>query len=106
MEMMRYPIAIDGETADVGTAGELVAALDVLQGHHDRAVLEQLRPHLAEVIGGLQGLYAPLKVLAAEDRLYLIEALGPRLVDVMQRARALRDILATLPRSRSGVYYV
>ena len=101
MEITRYPISIDGETADVATAGELVTALDVLQGHYDRAVLEQLRPHLAKVIGGPQGLYATLKVLSAEDQLYLIEALGPRLVGVVQRAGALRDILATL--AESGV---
>ncbi|MFL7792321.1 MAG: hypothetical protein AB8I69_09295 [Anaerolineae bacterium] len=101
MATTRYPITVEGETADIGTAGELVAALDVLQGNYDRAVLEQLRPYLAKVIGGPQGLHATLKVLAAEDQLYLIEALGPRLVDVIQRAGALRDILATL--AESGV---
>lgn len=101
METDRYPITIEGETALIGTAGELVVALDVLQGQHDRAVLEQLRPHLAEIIGSPQGLYAVLKVLAAEDQIYLVDALGPCLVDVVQKASALRDILATL--AESGV---
>jgi hypothetical protein len=78
-----------------------MVALDVLQGQHDRAVLEQLRPHLADVIGGPQGLHAVLKVLEPEDQMYLVEALGPRLVGVLQRAGALRDILATL--AESGV---
>jgi hypothetical protein len=101
MVATRFPITIDGETADIGTAGELMVALDVLQGQHDRAVLEQLRPYLAEVIDGPQGLHAVLKVLEPEDQMYLVGALGSRLVDVVQRANALRDILATL--AESGV---
>jgi hypothetical protein len=101
MVTKRFPITIDGEAADIGTVGELMVALDVLQGQHDRAVLEQLRPRLADVIGSPQGLHAVLKVLEPEDQMYLVEALGPRLVDVVQRATALRDILATL--AESGV---
>ena len=92
----QYPITIEGETVSIGTAGELVVALDVLQGQHDRAVLEQLAPHLAEVLGGPSGLYATRTALSVEDRLYLLSALGPRLVDVVQRAGALRDIFATM----------
>jgi hypothetical protein len=101
MTVKRYPIDIEGESALIGTAGELVAALDVLQGNHDRAVLEQLHSHLADVLGGPRGLYATLRVLTAEDQLYLVESLGPQLVDVVQTASALRDILATL--AESGV---
>jgi hypothetical protein len=101
MVTTRYPITIDGEAANIGTAGELMVALDVLQGHHDRAVLEQLGPHLADVIGDPRDLHAILRVLGSEDQVYLIEALGSQLVEVVQRAGALRDILATL--AESGV---
>ena len=101
MTVTRYPIEIEGETALIGTAGELVAALDVLQGQHDRVVLEQLSPHLADILGGPKGLYATLKVLASEDQLFLVEAIGSQLVGVVQTASALRDILATL--AESGV---
>lgn len=96
MATTRYPITIEGETALIGTAAELVLALDVLQGQHDRTVLQQLRSHLAEIIGGPQGLYATLRVLAPEDKLYLIDALGPHLTGLVQKASTLRDILATL----------
>jgi hypothetical protein len=100
MPVLRYPITIDGETATIGTAGELVVALDVLQGQYDRAVLEQLRPHLAEIVGGPAGLYAVLRILVPEDQEYLLQALGPSLEGVVQRAGALRDILATLAETR------
>ncbi len=53
-QVNRYAITIDGETTGIGTANELALALDVLCGQHDRAVLEQLAPHLAEVVGGQQ----------------------------------------------------
>jgi hypothetical protein len=95
-----YSITIDGETTSIGTAAELVVALNVLQGQHDRAVLEQLYSHLAEIIGGPQGLYITLNVLVPDDQLYLIDALGPRLAGAVQRAGALRDILATLADAR------
>ncbi len=91
-----YPIIIEGDTALVSSAAELVTALDVLQGHHDRVVLEQLRPHLAEIIGGPQGLLAVLRVLVPQDQGYLVGALGTDLAGVVQSAAALRDILATL----------
>ena len=99
MATNRYSITAEGETAAIGTAAELVVALDVLQGHHDRMVLQQLHPHLAEIVDGPQGMYAVLKVLAPDDQIYLIDALGSRLVDVVQRSGALRDILATLAES-------
>ena len=96
MTVAQYPITIEGETASIGTAGELVVALDVLQGQHDRAVLKQLAPHLAEIIADPFGLYRTLKELTIADQLYLFDALGPRLVDVIGRAGALRDLLATM----------
>jgi hypothetical protein len=64
-------------------------------------VLEQLTPHLADILSGPKGLYATLKILEPEDQLYLIQALGPQLGNVIQTASALRDILATL--AESGV---
>jgi len=96
MTVTYHPITIEGETAPIGTAGELVVALDVLQGQHDRAVLEQLAPHLPEIIADASGLYWTLKELTVEDQLYLFDALGARLVDVIGRAGALRDLLATM----------
>lgn len=96
MSTTAYAITIDDETIDISTAAELVVALDVLQGQHDRAVLEQLRPHLAEVIAGPRGLYTTLKVLIPDDQKYVIHALGADLVNVVQEAGALRDILAML----------
>ncbi len=109
MTPQRYPLTIDGDSWEVGTAGELAITLDVLQGHHDHAVLEQLAPHLAEIVATAGGLMAILRALAPPDRIYLIEALGPRLVDcvgsveyngvgyngvVPNTAAALRDLLA------------
>ncbi len=95
-QVNRYAITIDGETTGIGTANELALALDVLCGQHDRAVLEQLAPHLAEVVGGPAGLMLVLKSLAPQDQLYLIDAIGPKLAGVIQEARHLRDLFATL----------
>ncbi len=96
MSVTRYPVTIDGETTSIGTAGELALALDVLQGQHDRVVLEQLAPHLAEITGGPVGFATVLKALSVPDQLYLIQAIGPRLVDVIQAPRHLRDLFATM----------
>jgi hypothetical protein len=95
-QVNRYAITIDGETALIGTANELAVALDVLQGQHDRAVLHQLAPHLAEIIRGPAGLLLVLKSLSPDDQLCLIDAIGPALVGVIQEARHLRDLFATL----------
>ncbi len=100
MTIPRYPITLSGEITDVGTAAELVVALDVLQGQHDRLVLEQLRQHLAAVIGGPQGLFAVLRVLSADDQIYLIDSLGADLPRLVQRSATLRDMLATLAEPR------
>ena len=95
-QIKRYPITIDGETVSIGTANELAVALDVLQGQHDRAVLEQLGPALADITGGPLGFARLLQSLAPEDQLYLVDALGPRLAGIIQEARYLRDIFAAL----------
>ncbi|MBW3622392.1 MAG: hypothetical protein KY468_03170 [Armatimonadetes bacterium] len=95
-EVPRYPVTIDGESAEIGTAAELATALDVLHGQNDRAVLEQLRPHLAEILVGPAGFLAAMKVISPDDQVYLIRAVGPRLPELLGEARHLRDLLATL----------
>ncbi len=94
--MTEYTITIEGESATIGTAEELVVALDVLQGQHDRAVLEQLRPHLPVLVDSPLRLQNLLRVLAPEDQTFLIESLGPALLGAVAHAPALRDILAML----------
>ena len=96
MMTTQYSITVEGETALIHSAAELVVALDVLQGQHDRVVLEQLRPYLAEIVGSAQELYTVLRVLTPEDQIYLVDALGPNLTRIVGTASALRDILATL----------
>jgi hypothetical protein len=92
----RYPITFDGESFATGSANELAVALDVLQGQHDREALQQLSPHLAEVIGHAAGLMTILRALSVGDRIYLIESLGTALVEIIQTAGHLRDILAVV----------
>ena len=92
----RYPITIEGETVQIGTANELALALDVLQGQYDREMLVQLRPNLARVVGHAAGFMTVMKALTVDDQLYLIEALGSDLAEVMQDAAHLRDQFATL----------
>jgi hypothetical protein len=67
MATTSHSITIDGETTSIATARELMVALDVLQGQHDREVLEQLSPHLADIVADGAGLYAVLKVLSPAD---------------------------------------
>ncbi len=92
----RYPITIEGEMTDIGTAAELVVALNVLQGHHDRQVLEQLKDHITEILLTPEDLYNVLTVLIPEDQVFLIEIIGSNLVHVLKKASWMRDILATL----------
>lgn len=92
----RYPVTIEGETAVIGTANELAIALDVLHGQHDRAILEQLRPHLAEIVGNAAGLTNVLRVLEPADQIVLIQAIGDQLPAVLHHARFLRDLFAIL----------
>lgn len=92
--MAAHRITIDGDCAWIATAPELVVALDVLQGHHDREVLAQLRPHLPEIVTDARGLHDTLKVLSPDDALLLIDAIGPAMLSVIGNAAALRDLLA------------
>ena len=96
LQIPRYPVTIDGETTHIGTANELSIALDVLNGQSDRAILEQLRLHLAEIVGGPIGFTNVMRSLSPDDQLFLIDAIGGKLADVLQHARYLRDLLATL----------
>lgn len=100
MSFTEYPVQIEGQTTTVSSAEELVTVLDVLHGQHDRAVLQQLAPHLSRIIDGPRGLHAVLRVLEPADQCYLIGCLGPQLTDTVQRATALRDILAMLSEQR------
>jgi hypothetical protein len=92
----RFPITIDGETAAIGSASELAVSLDVLKGQRDREILNQLRPHLAEIIANPAGLMLVLKSLSLDDQLFLLKAIGPDLGSVLQSAQRLRDQLATM----------
>jgi hypothetical protein len=94
--MTGYPITIDHETVQIGTAAELAVALDVLQGQYDRAVLTQLQPHLAQIIPQANQLFSVMKSLSADDQVFLIQALQGNLARIMQDASHLRDLLATL----------
>ena len=99
-QIPRYPVTIDGETTHIGTASELAIALDVLNGQCDRLVLEQLRPHLAEIVGGPLGFTNVMRALETENQIFLIDAIGGKLADVLQQSRYLRDLLATLAEHR------
>lgn len=94
--MNRYSITIDKETVQIGTAAELAVALDVLQGQYDREVLAQLQPYLPKIITQASHFFTVLRSLSAEDKVFLIEALGERLVAILLEASHLRDLLATL----------
>ena len=92
----RYPITIEGEITLIGTASELAVALDVLQGQYDHEALTQLRPHLAEIVANASGLMTVMRSLSHADQIFLFQSLGSDLVQVMQSARHLRDMLATM----------
>lgn len=94
--LTRYPVTIDGETVTVGTAKELSVVMDVLQGRHDRAVLEQLAPNLAGIVDNPLGFSTILKSLEPENQIFFIRALGPQLAAILHSARYLRDVLAAL----------
>ncbi len=96
VEIPRYPVTVSGESAHIGTAEELAVALDVLHGQHDRAVLERLCPHLADIITTPVGFLLVVRSLEPADRMFLFNALGARLAGILKEARFLRDVLATL----------
>ena len=98
--MKRYTITIDGESADIGTTGELLAALDVLQGHYDREALSQLKDHLPDIITNSTELERTFAVLHPDDRLFLVQSFGKDLAKVCAPAGGLRDILALLGENR------
>lgn len=100
LKIKRYPLTMDGEMTQIGTASELAISLDVLQGQFDHEALLQLRPHLAEIIAHPTGFMTVMKSLSIEDQLFLIQSIGPDLPEVLQSARHLRDILATLAEPR------
>jgi hypothetical protein len=97
----RYPIQWNGEGADVATIDELMVALEVLNRQHDRDIVEQLRPVIGDLIAA--GDRAPaanlkilLKELSAEDRLFVVEVLGARLLPLVGTAVELRNLLVSL----------
>ena len=94
VKINRYPLKIDGQVVQIGSANELAIALDVLQGQYDEAALHQLQEHLAEITAHASGFMTLLRSLSVENQLFLIQAIGPGLVQVIQNARHLRDILA------------
>jgi len=94
--MTQYPITIDKQTVQIGTAAELAVALDVLQGQYDRVVLTQLEPHLSQIITKPVDLSTVMKSLSADDQVFLIQALGTNLITILQEASRLRDLLAAL----------
>jgi hypothetical protein len=98
--LTRYPVTVDGDTAWIGTAGELATALDVLHGREDRTILEQLQPHLAAIIGGPAPFIAVMRSLDVGDQLFLVEAVGHSLAGLIGEARHLRDLLAILAEPR------
>jgi len=99
-KLNRYPLQIEGESVQIGTASELAIALDVLQGQYDLQSLQQLQPHLAEIVANAAGFITVIRSLSVENQLFLIQSIGPDLVTVIQNAPRLRDILAIVPESR------
>jgi hypothetical protein len=92
----RFPITIENETVEIGSAAELAMALDVLQGQYDREVLVQLRSHLHQIILQAKDFQMVMKSLSSEDQIFLIETLGPGLAGILKEARYLREQLAML----------
>jgi hypothetical protein len=91
----RYPLTVATETVYIGTTRELAVALDTLGKQYDRIVLEQLRPHLAQIISDPLDVTLLIKSLSLDDQLYLIEALGPGLANSFREARYLSHFMAT-----------
>ena len=94
VKINRYPLNIDGQVVQIGSANELAIALDVLQGQYDLEVLHQLQDHLAEITAHAAGFITLVRSLSVENQLVFIQAIGPELVTVIQNAGRLRDILA------------
>ena len=99
-KLPRFPVTLDGQAVRIGTTGELVVALDVLRGQYDRATLAQLREHLPQIIRNGQEFLTVMKSLSADDQLFLLEAFGKNLAEVLRDAERLRDLLAMLADER------
>jgi len=89
-----YEIKIGHDSARMETADELVAILDVLQGQHDREVLQQLEADLHLIIRNSKELFKVVSVLHYENPIYLFRGLGMHLAEVMRKGSGLRDLLA------------
>jgi hypothetical protein len=100
VKINRYPLNIDGQVVQIGSANELAIALDVLQGQYDEEALRQLQDHLAEITAHASGFITLIRSLSVDNQLCLIQAIGPNLVNVFQNANRLRDILAIVPEAR------
>jgi hypothetical protein len=80
----------------IGTAGELAIAMDVMQGRADRTVLEQLGPHLPEIFSEPEGFVLVMRAMRITDQIFLIHAIGNAMTGVVKSARYLRDVLSLL----------
>ena len=89
-----FEIHIDNESATIETTDELVAILDVLQGQHDREVLQQLAPDLHRIITNSKSLYKIVSVIQADDQIFLFKLLSNHLIDIIGKGSSLRDLLA------------
>jgi hypothetical protein len=59
-------------------------------------VLEQLRPYLADLMGGPPGFARTLTSLSPDDQFLLIDALGAQLADLIRQARFQRNLFAIM----------
>ena len=94
-----FEIRIGDESACIETADELVAVLDVLQGHHDKEVLQQLSPDLHSIIRNSRELLKIVAVLPNEDQIFLFKILGDHLSGIIGNGAGLRDLLAYISAS-------
>jgi hypothetical protein len=100
VQTIRYPLAIDGQEVQIGSANELAIALDVLQGQFDLESLQQLQAHLPEIIAHASGFITVIRSLSVDNQIFLIQSLGAELVNIVQNASRLRDILAIVGDAR------
>lgn len=96
LHITRYPVTIDGETAEIGTAAELAVMLDVLQGEHDREVLTQIAKYLPNIIRTEKELLNILRALAPDDQFFVVNTLSEHLEHIIGSSSELRDIFAML----------
>ena len=89
-----FEIKIGHDSALVESADELVAILDVLQGQHDREVLQQLEKDLHLLIRNSKELYKVVSILHFEDQIYLFRILEGQLAEIIGKGSGLRDLLA------------